>query len=104
LLALRGAFGPGLLLRLRFGRLRRNLRENLEDLGQRSRGLLEPAARLVAREDVAGLPLPEDQVRVAALGARLGNRTHREGEVALRVVDAPVEGPEASAPLGDDAA
>src|SRR5450432_3555232 len=99
---LRLRLAPGGNHRLR--RLERHLRNDLDDRRNLAGLLLEAAAGLVARKDVAGLALAVEQVRIAALLAGFRDRAHREREVALLVVDAAVERAEAAAPLGDDAA
>src|SRR5688572_9362947 len=103
--------GCGRLLSCR-GRLRlprRRGRRFEKDLAHRrqrsfSGGPLEPAARLVARERGAPLPLAVEEVWVAALGTGLGDRADVQREVARRVVRAAVERPEPAAPLDDHAA
>src|SRR5204862_7269743 len=77
---------------------------DLFHFGKRAGGLLEAAAAAVADEDVAALPLAQEQVGVAALRTGLRDRTRGEREVAGGIVDAAIEGAEPPAPLRNDPA
>src|ERR1700730_1364682 len=65
-------------------------KEDFLHRGQRPGGLLKAASSPVADEETAPFAVTHEQIRVTALWTGLRNRSHRESEVAVGIVDASV--------------